>query len=242
MAYSINSDIPIPYGRTIPLPKPLLLDTVDPEKALRQMVPFWRKKQYEVLAAIVISDCIRIRKLILAKLSKLLQIDIQMRWCTNSGSKYLQPDSNNTQYIFYLSFENSNCPQYFTEKCFYNAYSKGAIPVILGPPYDDCFKLLPPNSFIHVDSYKTIDDLAKHITNRHKWFKYCPTVTHHTLNRTRKQVAMWRRIEDGVQQVRSAKYRRMAVSLRPRVRPHQQLMTPSAHVSVRYKQLHQLLH
>jgi hypothetical protein len=65
--------------------------------------------------------------------------------------------------MFYLVFENSKCRQYLTEKIFFNAYSKGAIPIILGPPVEDCEKLLPPNSFLHVDNYKTVEDLATDI-------------------------------------------------------------------------------
>jgi hypothetical protein len=65
--------------------------------------------------------------------------------------------------MFYLVFENSKCRQYLTEKIFHNAYSKGAIPIILGPPVEDCEKLLPPNSFLHVDDYETAKDLANDI-------------------------------------------------------------------------------
>lgn len=68
-----------------------------------------------------------------------------------------------TKYIFYLVIENTLCRQYLTEKLFYNAYSKGAIPVIMGPPLEDCAKLLPPNSYLHVDSYNTPKDLANHM-------------------------------------------------------------------------------
>lgn len=68
-----------------------------------------------------------------------------------------------SKYLFYLVFENSRCRQYISEKVFYNAYSKGAIPVILGPPLKDCNLLLPPNSFLHVDNYETPAELAEAI-------------------------------------------------------------------------------
>lgn len=64
-------------------------------------------------------------------------------------------------YLFYLSLENAHCTQYMTEKLFYNAYLKGAIPVIAGPSLEDCKQLLPPNSFIYVDSFRNIRELAK---------------------------------------------------------------------------------
>lgn len=50
-----------------------------------------------------------------------------------------------------------------TEKLFYNAYVKGAIPVIAGPSLEDCRKLLPPNSFIYVDSFKDIRALVREL-------------------------------------------------------------------------------
>lgn len=65
------------------------------------------------------------------------------------------------KYLFYLAFENTKCRQYLTEKIFYNAYSKGAIPVILGAPKEDCDILLPPSSFLHVDNYQDPKDLAE---------------------------------------------------------------------------------
>lgn len=64
-------------------------------------------------------------------------------------------------YLFYLSLENAHCAQYMTEKVFYNAYMKGAIPVIAGPSLEDCKRLLPPNSFIHIDSFRSAYALAK---------------------------------------------------------------------------------
>ncbi|CAH0723381.1 unnamed protein product, partial [Brenthis ino] len=66
-------------------------------------------------------------------------------------------------YLFYLVFENSECEEYLTEKCFYNAYSKGAIPVILGPTVENCRLLLPPNSFLHIDNFESPEELAKNI-------------------------------------------------------------------------------
>lgn len=65
-----------------------------------------------------------------------------------------------SEYFFYLVLENISCKQYLTEKVYQHAYAKGSIPIIIGPPLEDCEKLLPPNSFIHVDNYETLDELA----------------------------------------------------------------------------------
>lgn len=46
---------------------------------------------------------------------------------------------------------------------FYHAYSKGAIPIIIGPSLEDCEKLLPPNSFIHIDQFENLKEFAETI-------------------------------------------------------------------------------
>lgn len=66
-------------------------------------------------------------------------------------------------YLFYLALENSKCSQYITEKLFHNAYSRGAIPIIQGPSVEDCQNLLPPNSYLHVDNYANLKELAADI-------------------------------------------------------------------------------
>lgn len=67
------------------------------------------------------------------------------------------------QYLFYIVLENSKCKEYITEKLFNHAYSRGSIPIIQGPSIKDCERLLPPNSYLHLDNYATIRDLVKDI-------------------------------------------------------------------------------
>ena len=67
-------------------------------------------------------------------------------------------------YKFYLSFENSACSEYITEKLWWNGYNKFSIPIVLGgKSRDDYAKLAPPNSFIHVDDFRDLKDLANFI-------------------------------------------------------------------------------
>lgn len=68
-----------------------------------------------------------------------------------------------SKYLFYLAFENSNCPEYLTEKLWWNAYSKNAIPVIMGDSHNTIKKLLPPSSYIHVEEFATPRDLANYL-------------------------------------------------------------------------------
>ncbi|MDC3321028.1 glycosyltransferase family 10 fucosyltransferase [bacterium] len=67
-----------------------------------------------------------------------------------------------SSYYFYLSWENSICEDYVTEK-FYNALRLGVIPVVLeGDWYD---RLVPEgyDVFIRVSDYDTFEDLASRL-------------------------------------------------------------------------------
>ena len=57
------------------------------------------------------------------------------------------------KYKFYLSFENSNCADYITEKFWNNALNHDMLPIVMGAPISDYKAVAPPNSFIHVDSF-----------------------------------------------------------------------------------------
>lgn len=67
------------------------------------------------------------------------------------------------QYKFYLAFENSYCQDYITEKVFYNSLAHGSIPIVLGPDENNYKQILPPNSFIFVESYRNLDKLAQQL-------------------------------------------------------------------------------
>ena len=66
-----------------------------------------------------------------------------------------------SRYKFYLSFENSRCYEYITEK-FFMALKLGMIPVVLGGlSKHDYEKIAPQHSFIHVDDFASPMDLMK---------------------------------------------------------------------------------
>ncbi|XP_039754178.1 4-galactosyl-N-acetylglucosaminide 3-alpha-L-fucosyltransferase FUT6-like isoform X2 [Pararge aegeria] len=162
MTYS-DSDVPVPYGRTIPLQKPILSGiTAD---SLSTLVPYWDNKRTDILVTILISNCGVSRRMdYLKRLEEYLTVDVYGK-CSlnhkNSCPGHFRADCKlMSEYLFYLVFENSQCDEYLTEKSFYHAYSKGAIPVIMGPSIDVCEKLLPPDSFLHVDSYENAQKLA----------------------------------------------------------------------------------
>lgn len=74
-------------------------------------------------------------------------------------------DNKDSSYKFYLSFENSLCEDYITEK-FWKVLSSNQylIPVVMGgKSMDDYLQVAPPNSFIHVENFTTIEGLAEHL-------------------------------------------------------------------------------
>lgn len=66
-------------------------------------------------------------------------------------------------YKFNLALENSQCPEYITEKFWYNALDTGTVPIVFGPPREDYERLAPPHSFIHVDDFKTVQEFTDYI-------------------------------------------------------------------------------
>ncbi|PIK51846.1 putative glycoprotein 3-alpha-L-fucosyltransferase A-like [Apostichopus japonicus] len=79
------------------------------------------------------------------------------------------------KYKFYLSLENSCCDDYITEK-FWRALYMGMVPVVVGAPLEHYNKFAPPNSFIHVDQFDSLTDLAVHLLelngNDEKYLEY----------------------------------------------------------------------
>ncbi|XP_004648792.1 galactoside 3(4)-L-fucosyltransferase-like [Octodon degus] len=67
------------------------------------------------------------------------------------------------QYKFYLAFENSQHPDYITEKLWKNALQAPAVPVVLGPSRSNYERFLPPDAFIHVDDFPSPQVLAQHL-------------------------------------------------------------------------------
>ena len=65
------------------------------------------------------------------------------------------------EYKFYISFENTRCLDYITEK-FFTALKAGMIPVVMGGlSKRDYEKIAPPHSYLHVDDFPSPRDLMK---------------------------------------------------------------------------------
>ncbi|XP_043462071.1 4-galactosyl-N-acetylglucosaminide 3-alpha-L-fucosyltransferase FUT5-like [Leptopilina heterotoma] len=186
MTYRMDSDIPVPYGRTVKLSSPFNESLFINEKL----------KKKEKLVAVMISDCYNSKHRIdyIKKLKEILGSNLDIIGKCLNGNKTVCPGNYKNDceklenYKFYLSFENSHCRQYFTEKLFWNAYEKFAIPVIMGPTYYDSKQLLPPNSFLHVDKFSGPLSLANYLKQLntsnnyiqyHKWRKNYKVLNEH---------------------------------------------------------------
>lgn len=79
----------------------------------------------------------------------------------------------NATYKFYLSFENSLCLDYLTEKL-YEPIESYVIPVVYSGA--DLSHFLPPKSYINVEDFDTIEELANHLKflskNPKEYLKY----------------------------------------------------------------------
>ncbi|XP_028168329.1 alpha-(1,3)-fucosyltransferase 7-like isoform X1 [Ostrinia furnacalis] len=194
MTYRSDSDVPIPYGRVVPIPEELMHEMAyDP---ITKHIPYWEQKQRKVLVAALISHCnVPHRMNYIRELEKYIKVDIYGGCARNLKMKNSCPGHTAAdcpklnKYLFYLAFENSKCRQYLTEKVYHNAYDKGAIPIVMGPPVADCVKLLPPNSFLHVSAYDSPRELAMEILYLsindeyfelfHKWRFYFSVINEH---------------------------------------------------------------
>lgn len=189
MTYRMDSDIPVPYGRTVKLSSPL-----NEVLFINFLIEKFKKK--EKLIAVIVNNCsYKYQTNYIRKLKQILgsNLDIIGGKCLNGNETVCSDNLKNNckileKYKFYLSFENSHCRQYFTEKLFWNAYAKFAIPVIMGPSYYDSKKLLPPNSFLHVDTFSSPLSLANYLkqlnnsddyVQYHKWRKNYKVLNEH---------------------------------------------------------------
>ncbi|XP_023238969.1 glycoprotein 3-alpha-L-fucosyltransferase A-like [Centruroides sculpturatus] len=155
MTYREDSDVPAPYGRTIRL--------TDEERRNLPPLPNFFKQNHR-LVSILGSNCggQNRRWHYVRELKKYLQVDVYGGCgnlkCPGHFTKDCEPMKN---YKFYLAFENSDCREYITEKLWWNAYHKNAVPVVMGAPKEDYVKLCPPNSFLHVDDFASPLELSK---------------------------------------------------------------------------------
>ncbi|XP_037076313.1 glycoprotein 3-alpha-L-fucosyltransferase A-like [Pollicipes pollicipes] len=148
MGYRYDTDVPVPYGRTVPGRSQAL---VTPKTKM---------------VATMGSNCDGSgRWQYVRQLQKLLPVDVYGRCGTLKCPGHYDKDCKLLgDYKFYLAFENSRCDGYITEKVFWHGLGKGAVPVVWGARKRDYEKVLPPGSFIFLEDFASVGELAKYLT------------------------------------------------------------------------------
>lgn len=182
MTYRRDSDIPYPYGaiesKENPYPYPPRTDEAISWKpfdsqAFSQSLKS-RSKDFFNLAkkpkkvAWIVSNCNTHsqREDFVRELRKHIQVDI-FGGCgptkCDKGHSYKSDNCSKVvdeEYKFYLSFENSFCNGYVTEK-FFRRISHSVVPIVLGS--GNYSVLAPPHSYINVMDFASPADLATYL-------------------------------------------------------------------------------
>ncbi|XP_040184324.1 3-galactosyl-N-acetylglucosaminide 4-alpha-L-fucosyltransferase FUT3-like [Rana temporaria] len=147
MSFRIDSDIFTPYGWL-----------EQNEVAINYTIP----EKSKLVAWIVSNWNPHTRRVQLYEdLKNYIPIDIYGRQHISLATE--QTVSVVSKYKFYFSFENSIHTDYITEKLWHNAFASGCVPVVLGPPRENYERLIPSDSFIHVDDFPSAKELASYL-------------------------------------------------------------------------------
>ncbi|GAB6029232.1 hypothetical protein CHUAL_005000 [Chamberlinius hualienensis] len=157
--YRHDSDIVTPYEKFVPYDKSKRI-------RLTPLKNYAENKTKKV--AWFVSNCgaQNGRNAYAAQLGKHIEVDVygtcgKLQCPRNDQKKCFS--MLNTDYKFYLSFENSNCKDYITEKFFVNGLGNDVLPIVLGAPKEDYERVAPVNSFIHVEDFQSPKHLAEYL-------------------------------------------------------------------------------
>ena len=149
MTYKLSSDIRFGYAEVVP---GIFQGGYDPNKNYL--------KGRTKMAIALISSCVSHRLRFIDQLKKYIDVDVY-GYC----GKSCEPNcfSLIPNYKFYLSFENSFCKDYITEKTFVNAFTNEIVPVIISGANLSNPTVIPPNSFINALKFRRAIDLADYL-------------------------------------------------------------------------------
>ncbi|KAK7447796.1 hypothetical protein BaRGS_00040162 [Batillaria attramentaria] len=156
--YRHDSTIVTPYEKFVPLNPSLLTRT-----PTRNYAAGKRRK-----VAWFVSNCYALnnRMEYARELGQYIQVDVYGDCGTFQCSRHQSDECFNMlnrDYKFYLSFENSNCRDYITEKFFINGLKNDVVPIVMGAAPEDYKRAAPPHSFIHVDYFQSPKHLAAYL-------------------------------------------------------------------------------
>ena len=153
MTYRRDSDVYHPYS-------------ADPFRRMAPLPPTWQQLRSKTKkVAWIVSNCGKYvtsqRMEYVHQLRKYIQVDIYgkcgTKTCTDRPTCYRMLSAD---YKFYLSFENSLCRDYVTEK-FFNILAHDVVPVVYGGANYSAF--ISPDAFIDARQFKSARDLANHL-------------------------------------------------------------------------------
>uniref|UniRef100_UPI003AAB496E alpha-(1,3)-fucosyltransferase 7-like n=1 Tax=Centroberyx gerrardi TaxID=166262 RepID=UPI003AAB496E len=158
MSYRRDADITISYGELLPK------ETGDRECGVEGGTEAAVPLNKSALVCWVVSNykAHYRRSKVYNNLNAVVPVTVYGRWIKKwLSSQDLLPTISRC--YFYLAFENSVSKDYITEKLWRNAYQAGAVPIVLGPSLNYYKAVAPPNSFIHVDEFASVEDLGKYL-------------------------------------------------------------------------------
>ena len=191
MSYRLDSDIPYNYGRFVPKIRVDMSTITFDRLENKSKFAIWMSSHCETASQ---------REIYIKELMKYVQVDI-IGSCSNDANSsltsricvmtsHLEGSSEeclqhlSATYKFYLSFENSLCKDYVTEK-FYRTAQFDLIPVVLNGANMSLFA--PPHSYIDVQDFNSPKELAtyleivgnhKELYNSYFWWKPFYNVEH----------------------------------------------------------------
>ena len=117
------------------------------------------------MAAILVSNCVKMRMKWISRLSQHINVKVYggcgpYKCSRKDHSKCL---SILRKHKFYLSFENSFCHDYVTEKLYGNALSNGIVPVVLSDVNFSDPTIIPPGAVINALDFPSVKELAEYM-------------------------------------------------------------------------------
>lgn len=170
-SYKSDSDVSLPFGYYEPFlqDKPLDMDLKSFVQNKTRLIA-WMSSNCETLQW----DRLRL----VNELNEIIHVDMYGK-CGEKEVPWNDRKVINSllgNHKFYLSFENSCCDDYISEK-FWRALDIGMVPIVVGASLEQYTKFAPPGSFIHVEQFPSLAALSVHITivanNEEKYLEYC---------------------------------------------------------------------
>lgn len=177
--YSPNASFPSPYGRYIPGP------SVQPLYSAKKVN--WAENKTNLISWMSsncpLPDFKWNRRNFILKLQKYLSVDMYGKCGNLSCPKKSEICFDKLKtYKFALVLENSCCPNYISEKFWKAIANYNQVPVVFGALREEYENVAPPNSYIFIEDFNSLKDLADYLKlidkndtlygTFHEWRKY----------------------------------------------------------------------